>query len=173
MAALSTLGIVHTAIALVAVGAGIRAFVRYKEISHRTGAGLLYIGMTVLTCLTGFFIFAHGGPTAAHALGVLTLLVLGFAAVIRRLGWLGRHGRAVQMLAYSLTFFFHFIPGLTETGTRLPLDAPLFSGQDDPALIVSVGVCFLVFVIGAVAQLRWLRENEAPLSVARGRMPLA
>jgi uncharacterized membrane protein len=173
MAALSTLGIVHTAIALVAVGAGIRAFIRYKEISHHTGAGLLYIGMTVLTCLTGFFIFAHGGPTAAHALGVLTLLVLGFAAAIRRLGWLGRHGRAVQMLAYSLSFFFHFIPGLTETGTRLPAGAPVFSGHDDPALIVAVSVCFVIYVLGAVAQLRWLRENEAPLPMARPRMPAA
>jgi hypothetical protein len=64
-----------------------------------------------------------------HALGIVTLLVLGVAAIAPR--WLGRAGRYVETLAYSLTFFFHFIPGTTETFTRLPAGAPLFSGPND------------------------------------------
>lgn len=173
MAALSTLGVVHTAIALVAVGAGVRAYLRYREITPRSGAGSLYILMTVLTCLTGFFIFAHGGPTAAHALGVLTLAVLAFALALRRTGWLGRYGRAVETVAYSLSFYFHFIPALTETGTRLPLGAPLFSGPEDPALRLCVGGLFVVFVAGAVAQVRWLRANGEFAAPGGRRMPAA
>ncbi len=172
MAALSTLGIAHTAIALVAVGAGIRAFIRYKEISPRTGAGMLYIVATIVTCLTGFFIFAHGGPTAAHALGLITLLVLGFAAAVRGAGWLGRFGRPVEAVSYSLTFYFHFIPGVTETGTRLPRGAPLFSGHQDPTLTMVVGVLFVVFLAGAVAQVRWLRAHESPLPATPRRLPV-
>lgn len=173
MAALSTLGIVHTAIALVAVGAGVRAYLRYREITPRSGAGVLYIVMTVLTCLTGFFIFAHGGPTAAHALGVLTLAVLVFALALRRAGWLGRYGRPVETVAYSLTFYFHFIPALTETGTRLPLGAPLFSGPEDPTLSMCVGLLFVAFVLGAIAQVRWLRANGEFPAAGKPRMPIA
>jgi hypothetical protein len=36
----------------------------------------VYIWTTVLTCLTGFGIFQHGGFGKPHALGVITLLVL-------------------------------------------------------------------------------------------------
>ena len=168
---LSTLGIVHTAISLVAVGAGIWAFVRYKEISPGTRAGMLYIVMTVLTCLTGFFIFARGGFGKAHALGVLTLLVIAFAAFVRRTHWLGHRARVVEALAYSLTFFFHMIPALTETGTRLPRGAPLFDSPEDPVLTMTVGVFFIVFVIGAIAQVRHLRALDAATPPVPRRMP--
>ena len=172
MAVLSTIGIIHTAISLVALAAGIRAFIRYQEIAPTTGAGALYVVMTVLTCITGFFIFNHGGPSQAHALGVLTLLVLAAAVVIRRKRWFGRLAHPVAALAYSLTFFFHMIPGFTETGTRLPAGNPLFSSQEDPALLATIGVVFLLFVIGAVAQVRRLRTLDAALPPVRTRVPV-
>ena len=107
MSGLSTLGTIHTAISLVAVAAGAWALLRDKAIVPGTTAGRVYIWATVLTCLTGFGIFRHGGFGAPHALGILTLLVLGLAAVSRRR--LGRAGPYVETLAYSLTFFFHFV----------------------------------------------------------------
>lgn len=158
MATLSTLGIIHTAISLVALGAGIRSLFRYKEITPATAAGLVYIGMTVLTCLTGFFIFAHGGFGKPHALGVLTLLVLGVAAVARFTSTMGRSGPAVEVVAYSLTFFFHMIPGMTETATRLPVAAPFLDSPDSPVLVFATGLLFAVFVAGAVWQVRRLRR---------------
>lgn len=160
MAALSTLGIIHTAISLVALGAGIRALIRYKEISPASGAGMLYVVMTILTCLTGFFIFAHGGFGKPHALGVLTLLVIGVAMLARSTRLFGRAGPAVETVSYSLTFFFHFIPGVTETTTRLPVGAPLIAGHDAPELVVITGVLFIVFVIGATLQVRRLRARS-------------
>lgn len=164
MAALSTLGIIHTAISLVALAAGIRAFIRYKEISPASGAGMLYIVMTVLTCLTGFFIFAHGGFGKPHALGVLTLLVLGVAGMARFSKVFGRAGPAVETVSYSLTFFFHFIPGVTETTTRLPVGAPLVAGHDAPELVVITGLLFVVFLVGATIQVRRLRARSRGLA---------
>ena len=40
---LTSLGVPHTAISLVAVAAGIAALVRYKEISPRTRTGKVYV----------------------------------------------------------------------------------------------------------------------------------
>lgn len=168
MAALSTFGIVHTAISLIALGAGIRAFVRYKEITPASGAGLLYIVMTVLTCVTGFFIFAHGGFGKPHALGVLTLLVLGVAALARFSTVFGRQAPAVETVSYSLTFFFHMIPGVTETTTRLPVGSPLIAGPEAPELVVITGLMFLVFLIGAALQLRRLRAASGTVALSRG-----
>lgn len=161
MLGLTTIGIIHTAISLVAVAAGIIAFFRDKEISPRNALGRTYVWATALTCLTGFFIFQHGGFGKPHALGVITLLVLALAWVAGSTHLFGRAGRYVEAISYSLTFFFHMIPGFTESFTRLPANAPVFSGPDDPTLQKVIGVVFLLFLVGAFLQVMRLRRLPA------------
>src|ERR1700761_3795310 len=76
MLGISGFGMVHTLISLVAVIAGAVSLIRYGAISSRTPAGRIYLSWTVLTCLTGFFIFHHGGFGKPHALGIITLVVI-------------------------------------------------------------------------------------------------
>lgn len=161
MFGLTPLGLAHTAISLVALAAGIAALVRFGEIPARHTLGRTYIWATVLTCLTGFGIFRHGGFGAPHALGVLTLVVLGLAALAGARPVFGRASRYVETIAYSVTLFFHMIPGLTETFTRLPVGAPLFNGPDDPALQKLVGMFFLLLLVGCALQVRRLRAGRA------------
>lgn len=167
MFGLTSLGLIHTAISLVALGAGAAALVREKEITPRTRLGQLYLWTTVVTCLTGFGIFRHGSFGAPHALGVLTLLVLGGAVVAERTGLFGRAAVYVSTLSYSLTYFFHFIPGVTETFTRLPAARPLFSSPEDPALQPVIGVVFLLFLVGATLQVLRLRAGHRLAGAAR------
>lgn len=165
MFGLTPLGTIHTAISLVALAAGLWALLRDKAILPGSGLGKVYIWATVLTCLTGFGIFQHGGFGPPHVLGIVTLLVLGVAAVARR--WFGRAGPYVETLAYSLTFFFHFIPGVNETFTRVPVGAPLLSGPDDPALQKVVGVLFVLYLVGAGLQVWRLRAGRGVAGAAR------
>lgn len=167
MFGLTPLGTVHTAISLVALVAGAMALVRDKEIAPQTTLGKVYLWTTVLTCLTGFGIFQRGGFGAPHALGVLTLLVLGLATLADRTTWFGRAGRYIVTVSYSVSFFFHLIPGATETFTRVPVGAPLFSGPEDPALQKVVGVLFLLLVVGAALQVRRLYAGQASSGLAR------
>ena len=62
---LTQLGVVHTIISLIAVAAGVVAFVRYGSISMRTGTGRTYVVMTVLTCLNA----APAGRSAGRRAG--------------------------------------------------------------------------------------------------------
>lgn len=158
MLGLTTLGAVHTAISLVAVGAGVVGLVRDKRIDPANGAGKTYLVMTVLTCLTGFGIFQHGGFGKPHALGVLTLLVLAAA-------WKLRARAAPQAVLLSVTFFFHMIPAATETLTRLPLGAPVLADAEAPALKAITGVLLLLLVVGATLQVR--RLNQARKSASK------
>jgi len=151
MLGLTNLGVIHTAISLVAVGAGIAGFVRDKRIDLDNRAGKTYLIMTVLTCLTGFGIFQHGGFGKPHALGVLTLLVLAVA-------WKVAARPALQTVLLSLTFFFHMIPAVTETLTRVPMGAPTLPNAEAPELKLITGVMFVVFVIGATLQVRRLNQ---------------
>ncbi|MGH8857581.1 MAG: hypothetical protein ACREXG_06080, partial [Polaromonas sp.] len=164
MFGLTPLGLFHTAISLIAVAAGLIAFFRDKEILARTMLGKVYIVTTVLTCLTGFGIFQHGGFGKAHVLGIVTLLVLLLAAVAGRSKLLGRASPYVETVSYSATFLFHLIPGITETSTRLPLGAPLLANAEAPELKAASGVLFVLFFIGAALQVRRLRARQAALA---------
>lgn len=163
---LTYLGVIHTAISLVAVAAAVIAFFRDKEIIAASTLGKVYIWTTVLTCLTGFGIFQHGGFGKPHALGIITLLVLGIAWVAGTTKVLGRASPYVQTLGYSITFLFHMIPAITETSTRLPLGAPLLPNADAPALKAATGVLLLLYIIGAALQVRRIRARHAALDVA-------
>jgi hypothetical protein len=159
MAGLTTLGMVHTAVSLIAMAAGLIALVRDKEISPRNRVGQVYVIMTVLTCLTGFGIFQHGGFGKPHVLGIVTLVVLAIAAVAGYSRLFGRASPYVETVSYSATFFFHWIPAIAETSTRLPLGAPLLSSPEAPELQAATAALFVVFLIGATLQVRQLRAR--------------
>jgi len=167
MFGLTTLGFIHTLISLVALAAGAIALLRDKAIGSGNGLGKTYLWATVLTCVTGFGIFQRGGFGAPHALGIVTLFVLGVATLAERTALFGRAAVYVATVGYSLTYFFHFIPGTTETFTRLPLGAPLFSGPEDPALRKAVAVLFVLFLVGAALQVWRLRARRSAARVAR------
>jgi hypothetical protein len=171
MFGLTSLGIVHTAISLVAVAAGITALVRYRRIAWATLAGKLYVVTTAVTCLTGFGIFQHGGFGKPHALGIITLVVLAVALGAELRHWFGKLAPYVATVAYSLTFFFHWIPGITETSTRLPVGKPLLASPEAPELQVVAGALFVVFLVGAALQV-WQIKGHAPAEEFEDDMPL-
>lgn len=157
---ISPFGAFHTAIAMVAVAAGIVALLDKGTIGSRTQAGLWYIVLTVATCLTGLMIFRHGNFGPPHMLAILTLIVLAVAWIAERRSGFGRLSEYVATLGYSLSLFFHLIPGLTETGTRVPPASPLFSGPEDPLLQALVGAGFVVYLIGAAWQVSRIRARR-------------
>ncbi|MGH8248538.1 MAG: hypothetical protein ACREUU_19135 [Gammaproteobacteria bacterium] len=160
MLGLTPLGIIHTAISLVALAAGTIGFIRDKEISPRHFVGKCYVWTTVLVCLTGFPIMQHGGFGKPHALGVVTLLVLVVAAVAGKGKLFGRASRYVEVVSYSATFLFHLIPAFVETSTRLPVGAPIVTDRDGPEVQAAAGALFLLFLIGAALQVWRLRNRD-------------
>jgi hypothetical protein len=160
---LSHLGIIHTLISLVAVGAGIVSFVRFGSISMRTSVGRVYVVTTVLTVLTGLPIFRNGVFGPAHVVGVLTLVVLAFAVLVEKRALLGSISRAVETVSYTTTFLFHMIPAVVETTTRLPPSAPLASGPNDPLIQGLLGAALVAYIAGAALQVIRLRA-VAPAS---------
>ena len=161
MFGLTPLGLFHTAIGLIAVGAGLIALVRDKRISPTNLVGKVYLAATVVTALTALGIFQHGGFGPAHGLAIITLAALAVAAVAANTRLFGGASRYVETVAYSATFLFHLIPGVTESTTRLPLGAPLLASPEAPALKAATGLLLLAFLVGATLQVRWLRRTQA------------
>jgi len=160
MLGLTTLGIIHTAISLIAVAAGIIALARDKQITGRNRIGQLYIWTTVVTCLTGFPIMQHGGFGKPHATGIITLVTLLIAWQAGRGKWFGRVARYVEVVSYSATFLFHMIPAFVETSTRLPVGDPLVRDRDGAEVQLATGILFVLFLVGATLQVRRLRAKN-------------
>ncbi|SDH16733.1 MULTISPECIES: hypothetical protein [unclassified Duganella] len=157
---LTYLGVIHTLVSLVAVFAALLSFGRHKGIVPGNTLGKLYIWTTVLTCVSGFGIFQHGGFGKPHVLGIVTLLVLGLAWLADQRKF-GAKSAAVSTVSYSLTFFFHMIPAVTETTTRLPYGNPWLPSHEAPELKTITGVMFLLLVVGVALQLRRLKKGAA------------
>lgn len=165
MLGLSALGAVHTAIALVAVLSGFTLSLRFGRIGADLALGKAYIVCTALACLTSLGIFMHGGFNVAHSLALITLAVLGVALAAGRHRDTSRAATYVETLGYSTTLFFHMIPALNETFTRIPVGAPLFTGPDDPALQRVFGFVFLAYLLGIALQVRHIWRT--PLQLRR------
>ena len=132
---------------------------RHREISTRSLSGKVFIGGTIVSCLTGFGIFQHGGFGNPHILAIVTLVVLGVALAAEYARLFGVASRYVETVSYSLAFFFHFIPGTVETLVRVPAGAPYLSNPDDPKAQPIIGVFFLLFLVGATLQVLRLRAR--------------
>ncbi len=166
MLGLTSLGVFHTAISLLALLAALVMLVRDRKITGRGGWGGLYVVTTLVTCLTAFGIFKHGTFGAPHVLGVVTLVTLGVSWLAGSTRRLGRAAPYVETVGYSATFLFHLIPAITETSTRLPVGAPLASSAEDPGLQTATAVLFLAFLVGATWQVLQLRAARRTGAIA-------
>ena len=166
MLGITPFGLFHTLISLVSLFTGLYALLRFGGIQDSLRSGQVYLWGTVGSCITGFFIVRHGGFSQAHALGIVTLLALWAG------WWLGKNAaqgswkQVASTLAYTLTVFFHFIPGFNETLVRVPVGNPVISGPEDPLLLALVGVTFLVFLIVMGAQVVRIRRGRGLVAPA-------
>jgi hypothetical protein len=154
------LGWIHTLIAIVALVAGYYTLVVHKVITPDTSTGRVYLICTLVTAVTALMIYQHGGFGAAHALAVLTLLALAAGMLVTKIPMLAGIADYFQAFCFSATLLFHMIPAITDALLRLPVGDPFLTNPEDP-IIRGFYLSFLViFVVGSVFQLRWLKRSK-------------
>jgi len=164
---LSLLGIAHTAISLVPLGAALYSFARFGGIDPATRPGRVYLAGLVLSVLTAFGLSSTGGFNAGHALGILALLAVFGAWLAPKLPFLGRASAYLATLGWSFSVFLLLVPGINETLTRLPPAQPLASGPDSPLVRGALLAWLGIFAIGFAAQALMLRARRRAEAAAR------
>lgn len=159
MLGITPFGWVHTLISIAGLISGLVALLATGQISQYKLAGRLFVWLTAASCVTGFFIVSKGHFNEAHALGALTLMTLFAAFWLERIATFRRWAAYVSTALYSLALFFHFIPGFTETLTRVPAGGPLAQGPQDPLVKGAIGASFLVYLLVVAVQLIRLRST--------------
>lgn len=163
MLGLSALGVVHTALALIAVACGFAMTIRFKRIGTDLSLGWAYVVGTTLACLTALGIFAHGTFGVPHALALMTLALLAVCLVAGGRRETSRFARYAETLGYTTTLLFHMVPAAIEATTRLPAGAPLFASPDDPGLQRVLGFLLLAYLMTVAFQVRHMWRTPLPL----------
>lgn len=157
---LSVLGIIHTVFSIIALIAGLFALVKYGKINPATGAGQLYVLLTIITCLTSLPIMKTGHFTGAHGLAVIVLVLLPIGVYTKSFKFLGKGTDYLQIIVMSTTLFFSFIPAIVETSTRLPISHPIADGPNSPVVQTGLLGLVVIYIAGVTYQLLKLRSKK-------------
>jgi len=156
---LSGLGIFHTIIGIVAIGAAILSFIRFGKIDLTQLSGKIYFYTTAVTALTALGISKHGGFNAGHIFSVFIfiLVVVAFWLSVKRST--NNKARYIENFLLSFSFFLSLIPTVNETFTRVPLGHPLAKNPTDPIIAQTLLVLLIAFVAGAIYQ--FIKQRNA------------
>ncbi|MDB5136388.1 MAG: hypothetical protein JWP37_2991 [Mucilaginibacter sp.] len=157
---LSILGIIHTAISIIALLVAFYALFRNGKIDPATGPGKLYILLTIITCVTGFPIMKTGHFTPGHYVAITILILLPLGVYVRSLRIFGKLADYVQVIFLSTTIFLSLIPAIVETLTRLPISKPIAEGPNAPIIQNGLAALALLYFIGVIYQLVKLRSRR-------------
>ncbi len=151
---LSTLGIFHTIIGVITIGAAIVSFIKYSKIKLAELSGKIYLYGTIITSLTALGISKHGGFNPGHAFSILILILVLVAYFLysKKIG--NNRSRYFENFFLSFSFFLSWLPTVNETFTRIPIGHPLAKAPSDPIIGKTLLVILILFILGSIYQFR-------------------
>ena len=158
MPEMTLLGWFHTILGVGAVLTGFYTLLKYKVISLEEFTGKLYLFLTLIVAGSALGIYNQGGFGIAHILAVLTLIALLGGLIMEKLKLFGSFSKYFQALGYTSTFLFHMIPAITDFLRRLPVGDPFIDSFEDPLLMNFHLSFLLIYFIGIVTQMLWLKR---------------
>jgi hypothetical protein len=159
---LSTFTLLHVAISLIGIAAGLVVMFGLLSSDRRPGWTELFLLTTILTSVTGFgFPFTQLLPS--HILAIISLVLLAIAVVALYVGRLSGAWRWIYvvtaMTSLYLNIFVLVIQGFLKIG---PLHALAPSNPpSEPPFAVVQGVVFVLFLIVTIGALRRFRPVSA------------
>ena len=161
MPEMTLLGWFHTIVGVVALISGFYTIFKYKVISLEEPSGKLYLISTLIVAGSALGIYNQGGFGIAHMLAVLTLIALLGGVIMEKGKLFGSFSKYFQALGYTSTLLFHMIPAITDFLRRLPVGNPFIDSFEDP-LLVNIHLSFLlIYLIGLIAQIFWLKKQTS------------
>lgn len=155
---LSNLGIFHTTIGVIPIGAALTSFVKFTKINLAALSGKIYLYGTLITSLTALGISTHGGFNPGHAFSLLIIILVVIASFLfyKRRG--NNSVRYFENFLLSFSLFLSLIPTVNETLTRIPIGQPLAKDLTDPVIAKSLLVIFIVFL--GIAVYQFIRQRK-------------
>lgn len=150
---LSTLGIFHTVVGIIALGAALASCLKYGKIDLDSKSGKGYFFGTIITSLTALGLSKHGGFNPGHIFSLLVFFLVVVSYVLHTKMKANKRARHFENFLLSFSFFLSMIPTVNETLTRIPLGHPFAKDSSDPLIGKILLPVFILFIAGTVYQI--------------------
>lgn len=155
---LSTLGIFHTAIGVIAIIAAVIAFIRSGKIDLSKLPGKIYFYFTLIASLTALGLSSVKGINPGHILALLIVVLISVAYFLYAKKPGNNRARYIETFFLSFSFFLSMIPTVNETFTRIPVGHPLAHGPQDPLIAKTLLLLLILLIVGYLLQFRQQRK---------------
>ncbi|CAM3768686.1 hypothetical protein [Flavobacterium chungbukense] len=142
---LSSLGIFHTTIGVVAIAAAIVALIKYGKINLNASSGKIYFYGTIVTSVTSLGISKHGGFNPGHAFSIFIIFLVLEAYFLNSKRKNSARARYFENFCLSFSLFLSLVPTVNETFTRVPVGHPLAKDIQDPIIGNTLLILVLLF----------------------------
>jgi len=150
---LSSLGIFHTVIGIIAIIAAVVSFIKVGKIDLGKISGKIYFYFTLIASLSSLGLLKHGfNPGHIFALFIVVLIVVAYFLHTQKQG--NNRSRYFENFLLSFSFFLSWVPTINETFNRVPVGHPLANGPKDPIIAKTLLIFFILFIVGSVWQYR-------------------
>ena len=154
--------LLHVVISLVAIGSGIIAVIGMLGSHRMPGWTALFLGMTVLTSVTGFLFPIHGF-TPALAVGAVSLAILAGALVALYARHLEGQWRWIYVVTAVAALWFNVFVLIVQSFQKLMLlnprapqvGPPFAEPTNTQFMIVQIAALVVMIVLGALAVRRF------------------
>ena len=142
---MSTFTLVHVAISLIGIVAGLVVVYGFVAGLRLKGWNWLFLVMTILTSVTGFF-FPWKGVTPGIILGIISLVVLALALVALQKAW-----TKTYIITSVLAEFFNVFVLINQSFQKIPALHALAPTGKEPVILACAVVALVLFAV-----LAWL-----------------
>jgi hypothetical protein len=152
---ISTFTSIHVTLSLIGIVAGL--IVLYGMVAARKLESwtALFLATTVLTSATGF-LFPVAGFLPSHAVGALSLVLLGAAILALYIFRLAGPWRWIYVVCTVVALYLNAFVGVVQAFRKVPVLETLAPTQSEPPfLIAQVAVMAIFIVLGIVAVRRF------------------
>jgi hypothetical protein len=167
---MTALTLTHVALSLIGIASGfvvIGGLITAKQLDRWT---VLFLASTILTSVSGFF-FPADHFTPGHAVGILSLLVLGPAVWARYREQMAGRWRITYAICAMIAQYFNFAVLVIQSFDKVPALKALAPSQSEPPFVVTQLVVLALFVALTIAAAMRFRDPsnykpKAPTNVA-------
>jgi len=156
---LHTFTLIHVLISLAGIGSGLVVMYGFLTARRLDGWNAVFLTTTILTSVTGF-LFPFSGITPAIKLGIISLVVLAIAIVVRyplHFTW-----RKTYVTAASLALYFNVFVLVVQSFEKVPaLKAIAPTQKEPPFAIAQLAVLVAFVVLSILAVIRFRPEQVA------------
>jgi hypothetical protein len=157
--------IVHVLISLVGIFSGFVVLIGLLNGNRLDGWTKLFLITTVATSVTGFgFPFHHFTP--AHAVGIVSLVVLAIAIFARYRHHLVGAWRWIYVISAIVALYLNVFVGVVQSFEKVPALKALAPTQTEPPFAITQLIVLAVFVLLAIIAAVRFRIKPAPATGA-------